>query len=196
MLRIFNGEGVDVTPTAPEDLKNKTYNADDRPGAPGLVTFDDLYGSAQYTLRWYAVVNTENLPNPAEIDGVAQSYFNYNNKTYVIYETTASTTDAHGIYVGRVSAGTGNLNRIRLTFSGSVNLTDVRFIQYAITPPSGSNRTGKVSFVPSAAAGGLYTFELPPDFTAAGEYTVALRFYVTDDDAGYIDQPVSIYYYK
>jgi hypothetical protein len=200
MLRIFDSAGVDVTPTAPIDLKNTLYYADDKPGAPGLVTFDGLAASEQYTLRWYAVANTENAANPAEIDNVSPAYFLYGNKTYVIYEAMASTTDAHGIYVGRVSAGAGLLNRIRLTFSGSVKLTDVKRIQYAIIR-SGStgNRTGKVDFVPSGPTGdNMYTFELPPEIIESGEYTVTLRFYTTDN-AGkevYIDQPVSIYYYK
>jgi hypothetical protein len=194
-LRIFDSAtGEDKTPDA---VKSYTYTADNMPGGEGYVTFTGLAESTQYTLRWYAVVDTANAGVTQDISTVG-SVFGYDNKTYVIYETTVSTTDEHGIYVGRISASAGGAEKIKLTFAGSVNLADVKRIQYTITNPAGTgNLTGKVDFSPDAA-GDMYTFELPPSVTDKGENTVTLRFYALDNSGGevYIDQPVSIYYYK
>jgi hypothetical protein len=195
-LRIFDSGGTDRTPQAIKDAQ--PYTADNMPG--GAVTFDGLNESSQYTLRWYAVVDTANAGLTQGMDAIDNNspYFDYDNKTYVIYETTVSTTDENGIYVGRVSASAGDTERIKLTFAGSVKLTDVKRIQYTITNPSSvSNLTGKVDFGPSGPVGDMYTFELPPSVTFPGESTVTLRFYALDgNNEIYIDQPVSIYYYR
>jgi hypothetical protein len=192
-LRIFNESGEDVTG---EDKKSVTHTADNTPNL--TETFTGLSPGSQYTVRWYAVADTANAGNRPSIDAVAENYFAYANRTYVICESAVYTMDQNGVYVGRISASDGDLGGIRLVFAGSIGLDAVKRIQYTVTNSVDGNLTGKVDFNPAPLPGGVYSFELPPSVTDGAESTISLRFYTLDGQGNeiYINQPVSLYWYR
>jgi hypothetical protein len=188
-VRIFDGGNGDATP---DTVRNAVYTVSNGPDA--ALLFEGLEENSAYTLRWYAAENTANAVNPGDAADLPDAAFLYGNREYVVYELKASTTDSHGIYVGRVTAAAGGSGRVKLTFDGSVNIGDVGQIQYSVynaePAPNGSTLSGRVPFSPDAA-GGRYEFELPPALRD-GDNTITLSFY--DAAGNYINQPVTVYY--
>jgi hypothetical protein len=197
-LRIFDANGVDRTPVGTGNTgsmvnTSSVFTADDMPNE--LLLFEGLQENELYVLRWYAVTNVGNATNQSDVSTLPDSAFLYNNKDFVIYETTAFTTDSHGIYVGRVTAAKGPQENIRLTFLDSAGLGDVSAIQYTVYQDEANKASGMALLTPeeTSAGSGVYTVVLPKTAMQPGTYSITLRFYM-DNGATYIDQPVSLTY--
>jgi hypothetical protein len=138
------------------------------------------------------------------VDALPEPYFALSNNTYRIHEMNASTIDDKGIYIGDVTAKQGTTEKILLTFANSVNLEEVKQIQYEIiksvgtsvisaTVDVGDNDPLKIPLIYNDTDR-IYTFELPPSVTEAGLYSITLRFYA--ENHSYINQQRSLYYYR
>ncbi len=171
LFRIYNSNGVDVTPAAETGAKAAT-------AVPHTVEVSGLAVGSEYTIRCYGVTDLQNtglLDNITEVVSPA-------SLPYLISEIRAYTLDSSGISVGTVTPRRSptNPSYVQLTFTNSVKLSDLTELRYTIYRDGQAVESlKKISFtsVHYDAANNYYYLDLETVLPGAGSYTIQVQYY-------------------
>lgn len=171
LFRIYNSNGVDVTPAAEAGAKSAT-------AAPRTVEVTGLAVGSEYTIRCYGVTDLENTGVLDSITEVASP----TTLPYLISEIRAYTLDSSGISVGTVTPRKSptNPSYVQLTFTNSVKLADLTELRYTIYKDGQAvDSLKKISFanLHFDAVNNYYYIDLETVLPGAGSYTIQVQYY-------------------
>lgn len=171
LFRIYNSNGLDVTPAAETGAKAAT-------AAPHTVEVTGLAVGSEYTIRCFGVTDLDNTGLPDNITEVASPA----SLPYLISEIRAYTLDSSGISVGTVTPRKSptNPSYAQLTFANSVKLTDLTELRYTIYRDGQAVESlKKISFanLHFDAANNYYSLDLETVLPGAGSYTIQVQYY-------------------
>ncbi len=171
LFRVYSSSGADVTPASERSAKLAT-------AIPYTVEITGLALGSEYTIRCYGVTDLENTGLLENITEVADP----TTLPYLISEIKAYTLDSSGISVGTVTPRKSptNPSYVQLTFTNSVNLTDLTELRYTVYRNGQAVESlKKISFTDLKydAASNYYYIDLETVLPGAGSYTIQVQYY-------------------
>lgn len=197
-VRFFDDFGNDITPA---QYTSAVYDVN-TPQQQFILTSPSMQGDTKYYLAFYAVIDKNN-DNKSDVSNTTQRISDITTGqlgSYQIYKVSGTTLSTSNVSFGTINCvkNPSDSTKIRLEFYNSVNLTNVKSIQYSVYNAQGYSSSYTQAFIPTiqnpSTTSAFYTFDLSDNLVNDGTYYIMVQFF--DASGNIIGEPVSLQYTK